>query len=418
MGKKAVLVGITYPGTKIQLSGCSNDVNRMHKCLIERYGFNEEDIMIFTDTDPKYPQPTGANIRKALGDLIGSAESGDYLFFHYSGHGTRLPSETGDDDDTGYDECIVPCDMNLIADNDFRDLVARVPDGCKITLVSDSCHSGGLLDKSKEQIGNSTKQNQDSAKHNQEESHSDHGGFRSFLKGQEKDALKSRGTDIPSEVRHRRHSGDNSSELEEIEEIEYERGQFTNRSLSLSTLIEILQHKTGKNDINVGNIRLTLFRLFGKEASPKFKTFMKILFKRHQEGRLEEGSEGHHGMRGIISGLAHEIMKIKFEDNVDEEAEVENEQEAYEEAAEKKLPNNGILISGCQSDQTSADASTTSVSYGACSDAIQAIIAETNGDVSNKELVLKVRERLSKGGFKQEPGLYCTDEHLDHHFIC
>jgi len=33
---------------------------------------------------------------------------------HYSGHGTRLPAETGEDDDTGYDECIVPSDMNLI----------------------------------------------------------------------------------------------------------------------------------------------------------------------------------------------------------------------------------------------------------------------------------------------------------------
>ena len=36
------------------------------------------------------------------------------LFVHYSGHGTRLPAETGEDDDTGFDECIVPSDMNLI----------------------------------------------------------------------------------------------------------------------------------------------------------------------------------------------------------------------------------------------------------------------------------------------------------------
>ncbi|OAY81125.1 Metacaspase-4 [Ananas comosus] len=112
--KRAVLVGCNYPGTKAELKGCINDVKRMQRCLIERYGFAEEDIVVLIDTDPSYPQPSGANIRKAISDLVASARPGDYLFIHYSGHGTRLPAETGDNDDTGYDECIVPCDMNLI----------------------------------------------------------------------------------------------------------------------------------------------------------------------------------------------------------------------------------------------------------------------------------------------------------------
>ena len=49
--------------------------------------------------------------------------------------------------------------MRSNADHDFKELVAKVPDGCLLTIVSDSCHSGGLIDKAKEQIGNSTKQN-------------------------------------------------------------------------------------------------------------------------------------------------------------------------------------------------------------------------------------------------------------------
>lgn len=115
MAKKAVLIGCNYKGTKAELKGCINDVRRMHRCLIDRYGFSDDDISILIDTDKSSTQPTGKNIRKALSNLVRSASSGDILFVHYSGHGTRLPAETGEDDDTGYDECIVPTDMNLIA---------------------------------------------------------------------------------------------------------------------------------------------------------------------------------------------------------------------------------------------------------------------------------------------------------------
>lgn len=119
MGKKAVLIGCNYPGTKAELRGCINDVKRMHQCLIRRYGFSEDDIEILIDTDDSYTQPTGKNIRSALARLVRSADPGDFLFVHYSGHGTRLPAETGEDDDTGYDECIVPTDMNLITGLSF-----------------------------------------------------------------------------------------------------------------------------------------------------------------------------------------------------------------------------------------------------------------------------------------------------------
>nr|POF20449.1 metacaspase-4 [Quercus suber] len=74
MTKREVLIGCNYPDTKAELRWCINDVKRMYQCLVDR----------------------------------------DLLFVHYSGHETRLPAETGEDDDTGYDECIVPCDMNLI----------------------------------------------------------------------------------------------------------------------------------------------------------------------------------------------------------------------------------------------------------------------------------------------------------------
>lgn len=114
MGKRAVLIGCNYPGTKAELRGCVNDVWNMKKCLINIYGFSERDIVLLIDTHHSYTQPTGKNIRLALSKLVRSAKPRDALFVHYSGHGTRLPAESDDEDNTGYDECIVPTDMNLI----------------------------------------------------------------------------------------------------------------------------------------------------------------------------------------------------------------------------------------------------------------------------------------------------------------
>lgn len=121
MRKRAVLIGCNYPGTKAELKGCINDVRRMHRCLLDRYGFPEENIMVLIDTEGSADsQPTGKNIRAALSDLVASSQPGDVLFVHYSGHGTRLPAENDDNDDTGYDECIVPTDMNLITGTRYK----------------------------------------------------------------------------------------------------------------------------------------------------------------------------------------------------------------------------------------------------------------------------------------------------------
>jgi uncharacterized caspase-like protein len=90
MAKRALLVGCNYPGTKCELHGCANDVKRMRTTLVERFGFDESDILVMLDTDPSTPQPTGANIRSSLKKLINSVEPGDVLVFHYSGHGTQV----------------------------------------------------------------------------------------------------------------------------------------------------------------------------------------------------------------------------------------------------------------------------------------------------------------------------------------
>ncbi|XP_031283321.1 metacaspase-4 [Pistacia vera] len=416
MTKKAVLIGCNYPGTKAELKGCINDVKRMHACLINRYGFSEDNITVLIDTDDRYPQPTGKNIRRALNDLVRSAEPGDMLFVHYSGHGTRLPAETGEDDDTGYDECIVPCDMNLITDDDFRDFVDKIPEGCRVTIVSDSCHSGGLIDDAKEQIGESTRR---------EEEESDSGfDLKGFLHQKVQGAIESRGIHVPSGLRHH-HRGRKEEDVERDVESEYgERGYVKNKSLPLSTLIEILKQKTGKDDIDVGKLRPTLFDMFGEDSSPKVKKFMNVIFNKLQEGGGESSGGG---FLGMVGNLAQEFMKHKLEENEEGyakpalETKVDSKQEAYAGHGQRSLPDGGILISGCQTDQTSADASPSGnadEAYGALSNAIQTIIEETGGEISNQELVLRARKILKRQGFTQRPGLYCSDHHVDKPFVC
>ncbi|GMH07953.1 hypothetical protein Nepgr_009793 [Nepenthes gracilis] len=425
MGKKAVLIGCNYEGTKAELKGCVNDVKRMYRCLVERYGFSKDDITVLIDTNPSYPQPTGKNIRRALEDLVQSAEPGDFLFVHYSGHGTRLPAETGEADDTGYDECIVPADMNLITDDDFGELVAEVPNGCHLTIVSDSCHSGGLIKHAEEQIGESTRTNR-------EHDHSGGSSLTSFLKQTVKDtvseAFESRGIHIPSEFlqhHHRSHHYEEADYPAVHEGYGYgHRGYVKSKSLPLSTLIEILKQKTGRDDIDVGKLRPTLFDIFGEDSSPKVKKFMKVIMNMLQE--QGEGGGGEGGFLGVVGNLAQDFLKQKLEDNDEEytkpamETAVNNKQEVYAGATKRVLPVNGILLSGCQSDQTSADASPSGNSheaYGAFSNAIQSILAESDGTVTNRELVLRARDMLKNQGFTQRPGLYCSNHYVEAAFI-
>ncbi|PPD69235.1 hypothetical protein GOBAR_DD33885 [Gossypium barbadense] len=80
--------------------------------------------------------------------MVKEAKEGDVLLFLLSGHGVEADMKPGQKDDA-----IVPCDLNLIYDVDIRLLIQQLPKETSFTIVSDSCHSGGLIVKEKEQIG-------------------------------------------------------------------------------------------------------------------------------------------------------------------------------------------------------------------------------------------------------------------------
>ncbi|RLN00516.1 metacaspase-4-like [Panicum miliaceum] len=405
--KRAVLVGINYPGTDGELKGCLNDVARMRRCLVDRFGFDGAGIRVLADADPS--TPPGANIRLELERLIRDARPGDTLFFHYSGHGLQLPAETGEDDDTGYDECIVPCDLNLIKDQDFTELVAKVPDGCLFTMRRPDRQDQGA-DREQHQA----EQEQPAPGRRHEASIRFRDLHLHLPPADHPWGFESLGAHLPCHGHHKQSTQNGGKEPDaktEAEPSTIASVATANRSLLLPTFIGMLRDKTGRHDVGVGSIRTTLFHHFGHDASPKVKRFVKVMVGRlRHDGKLgDEEVEQPHAFRAALEQDAHSVEEVYAGPA------------AAAAAARAGLPRNGVLVSGCQTDETSADATTPDgVSYGALSNAIQAVLAgrKRGAAVTNRELVVRARELLSKQGYTQQPGLYCSDEHAKLSFIC
>ncbi|XP_054787807.1 metacaspase-9-like [Prosopis cineraria] len=309
----AVLVGCNYPDTPNELHGCINDVLAMRDTLINRFGFEPSNIELLTDVAPAgsgsgsgSTMPTGANIKLALARMVDQAQEGDVLYFHYSGHGTRISSMKPGFPFRREEEAIVPCDFNLITDLDLRQLVNRVPKRASLTILSDSCHSGGLIDKEKEQIG-------------------------------------------PSSVVHK----DDTVNL-----------TTKPKTIPFSA---VLQHLSSLTNISSSDVGTHLLEFFGSEASLRFRLpFVEL------------------------------------------------------DLFQTPKPDDGILLSGCQADETSADmdpAVTGGKAYGAFSNAVQMVLVEDPAPLSNREIVVRARKILQSKGFEQHPCLYCSDENADATFL-
>jgi len=146
--KKALFIGINYKGTKAELKGCINDVRNVSELFCRKYHFNNCLYLTDEQEDPNM-KPTYNNIIEGMKWLVQGAKSGDSLFFHYSGHGGTARDSDGDEVD-GFDETILPLDYEksgqIVDDVIYDNLVQPLPQGCRLTAVFDSCHSGTVLD--------------------------------------------------------------------------------------------------------------------------------------------------------------------------------------------------------------------------------------------------------------------------------
>jgi hypothetical protein len=76
-------------------------------------------------------------------------EQFDELWFSYSGHGSYVYDETGDEKDY-YDEVICPVDYSssgmIVDDYIYDNLVSKLPSNATLFALMDCCHSGTILD--------------------------------------------------------------------------------------------------------------------------------------------------------------------------------------------------------------------------------------------------------------------------------
>jgi metacaspase-1 len=138
MAKRAFCVGINdYPIDGADLKGCVNDANQWAQLLLDHFDFASPDIRVLTDAGA-----TKENILAGVKDLLAGASRGDVLVFTNSSHGSYIADTTGDE--PTYDETMCPYDIreNAVVDDELRELFAELASGARLTVISDSCHSG------------------------------------------------------------------------------------------------------------------------------------------------------------------------------------------------------------------------------------------------------------------------------------
>jgi hypothetical protein len=147
MKGRALLFGLNYATSpQGRLQGCVNDVVNIGKYIQTCMAIP---VKVCTDDVPN-PDTTAARIVQNVYELALQSHNDDldFVWIHYSGHGSYIADRSGDELD-GRDECLVPSDYataGLIDDDTLNRLLKQFNPRTRVLFVCDACHSGTMCD--------------------------------------------------------------------------------------------------------------------------------------------------------------------------------------------------------------------------------------------------------------------------------
>ena len=146
MVHKAILIGVNYlNNNKYRLSSPINDIKIMKDFLINYCNFQEDNIILLSDSPTENESASFFNIVKHIKLMAKELTSEDYFFMYFSGHGSRIYDANGDEADKT-DEMFLPQDwqVSYISDDLLNSLLKTFKS--RIFMMFDCCNSGTICD--------------------------------------------------------------------------------------------------------------------------------------------------------------------------------------------------------------------------------------------------------------------------------
>lgn len=156
----ALIVGVSrYPSLdeQMQLDGPKYDSELVASYLRKQRPrlFMPENIKLLADGVAGAQTPSRDNIEQGMAAIAQKAATGDFVYLHFSGHGSQQPSKPGDPTEPdGRDELFLPADIgawddgvgkvrNALVDDEIGSMIGAIrKKGAFVWVVFDSCHSG------------------------------------------------------------------------------------------------------------------------------------------------------------------------------------------------------------------------------------------------------------------------------------
>ena len=168
----ALLIGVNQYQNLAErwwLKGPGNDVQLVAQYLTTQapVPFAPGNVTVLSDGVEGAPLPTLAAIRTAFAELTAEVQPGDFVYLHFSGHGTQAPALDPATELDGLDELFLPADIgkwsnqvgaveNALIDDEIGALIDGLrAKGANVWAVFDSCHSGTVtrsLDGAEEEV--------------------------------------------------------------------------------------------------------------------------------------------------------------------------------------------------------------------------------------------------------------------------